>query len=149
MKDDICKRDEFCDEEDFSVPLSEMLVLRRKFQEEGKVGGVITNVPHLVVSHSPSGFEWGYGGSGPADLALNVCQWYLNQSGYQGEKSECFDGNCFSLAFVLHQDFKWKFIASAPKEGITIPMEEIAQWFDEHITEEMKSMYAAVKDELE
>src|SRR6266436_5928682 len=22
--------------------------------------------------HSPDGFEWGYGGSGPADLALNI-----------------------------------------------------------------------------
>jgi hypothetical protein len=25
-----------------------------------------------VVKHSPSGFSWGYGGSGPADLALSI-----------------------------------------------------------------------------
>ena len=28
-------------------------------------------LPH-VVRHSPDGFEWGYGGSGPADLALSL-----------------------------------------------------------------------------
>ena len=28
-------------------------------------------LPH-VVRHSPTGFEWGYGGSGPSDLALSV-----------------------------------------------------------------------------
>ncbi len=26
-----------------------------------------------IVHHSPTGFEWGYGGSGPADLALALC----------------------------------------------------------------------------
>lgn len=25
-----------------------------------------------IVRHSPTGFEWGYGGSGPADLALSI-----------------------------------------------------------------------------
>ena len=25
-----------------------------------------------VVLHSPTGFGWGYGGSGPADLALSI-----------------------------------------------------------------------------
>ncbi len=54
---------------------------------------VSTNVPHLGVHHSPSGFEFGYGGSGPADLALNVCQFYLNSIGYQGEKTNC----CFAI----------------------------------------------------
>ena len=29
-------------------------------------------LPHLV-RHSPTGFEWGYRGSGPADLALALC----------------------------------------------------------------------------
>jgi len=30
-----------------------------------------TNLKHIE-RHSPDGFEWGYGGSGPADLALSV-----------------------------------------------------------------------------
>jgi hypothetical protein len=139
---EICEKDDFADKTDFSVPFSEALVLRREFQDAEKVGGVFTNVPHLVVAHSPSGFEWGYGGSGPADLALNVCQTYLNSIGYQGVKTQCHDGQCWSLAWQLHQDFKWSFIANAPREGITIPMAEIKRWFDEHLTDEMKSLYA-------
>lgn len=34
-----------------------------------------TNVPHLVVYYSPSGYEMGYVGNGPADLALNILEW--------------------------------------------------------------------------
>jgi hypothetical protein len=30
------------------------------------------NVPRRHVHHSPTGWEWGYGGSGPSDFALNV-----------------------------------------------------------------------------
>ncbi|MBT9252140.1 MAG: hypothetical protein KM296_00220 [Brockia lithotrophica] len=36
---------------------------------------------HHVERHSPTGFEWGYGGSGPADLALSILHDYLNRSG--------------------------------------------------------------------
>ena len=35
-------------------------------------GYATANVPHVIVRHSPTGFEWGYGGSGPAELALNI-----------------------------------------------------------------------------
>ncbi len=31
-----------------------------------------SNLPHTIDWHSPSGFEWGYSGSGPAELALNL-----------------------------------------------------------------------------
>lgn len=41
---------------------------------ERNAGGlaVVTGVRHDWVLHSVSGFEWGYRGSGPADLALNI-----------------------------------------------------------------------------
>lgn len=29
-------------------------------------------LPHAIRRHSPDGFEWGYVGSGPSDLALNI-----------------------------------------------------------------------------
>ena len=139
-----CKKQEFADGpitgENDDVELHEALVLQRDGEDDHVV--IRTNVPHLVVHHSPSGFEWGYGGSGPADLALNVCQSYLNSIGYQGLKTDCFDGYCWSLAWVLHQQFKWDFIANAPREGIVIPMVEIKAWFDAHITEDMKHMYS-------
>ena len=144
MKEDDCKRQDFADEDiTEDIPLEQALVLQRDGDDDHAI--TRTNVPHLVVHHSPSGFEWGYGGSGPADLALNVCQWYLNSLGYSGQKTNCFDGACWSLAWVLHQEFKWVFIAKAPHKGITIPMSEIKAWFAEHITGEVISMYSSMQ----
>lgn len=51
------------------------------------------------------------------------------------------------MAFALHQQFKWDFIANAPHEGITIPMVEIKAWFDAHLTDDLKSMYGLIEDE--
>lgn len=31
------------------------------------------NPRHDIRNHSPDGFQWGYGGSGPAQLALAIC----------------------------------------------------------------------------
>lgn len=50
-------------------------------------------------NHSPTGFNWGYGGSGPAQLALALLADALEDD---------------TLAIVLHQRFKWKYIASIP-----------------------------------
>lgn len=51
-------------------------------------------------NHSPTGFEWGYGGSGPAQLALAMLADAL------------VDPN---LALRLHQSFKWRVIAALPR----------------------------------
>ena len=97
------------------TPLAEGLVLRRGD------GGLRTNVPHLCVHHSPTGFEWGFGGSGPADLALNLCEWWLQRAGYTGKRMKVFDGECFELAFTWHQEVKWRLIATAPQDGGVLP----------------------------
>lgn len=47
------------------------------------------------IYHSPTGFEWGYGGSGPADLARSILWDYL------GKQS----------APQLYQEFKYAFVA--------------------------------------
>jgi hypothetical protein len=47
-------------------------------------------------NHSPTGFEWGYGGSGPAQLALALLADALQDDG---------------AALRLHQPFKWQVIA--------------------------------------
>jgi hypothetical protein len=54
-----------------------------------------------LFNHSPDGFQWGYGGSGPAQLALAILLDYL------GDKDE---------ALRLHQPFKWAIIARLPKD---------------------------------
>lgn len=35
-------------------------------------GDAVTNLDRRFVSHSPTGYEWGYMGSGPSDLAMNI-----------------------------------------------------------------------------
>ncbi len=54
-----------------------------------------------VWNHSPDGFSWGYGGSGPAQLALAIL---LDAYGEQFAKKH-------------YQDFKWEFVAKWPMDG--------------------------------
>jgi len=86
------------------------------------------NVPWLVVSHSPDGFEWGYGGSGPADFALNILHLFLPPRGDGLSREKLFRGECSREAWLLHQDFKREFIASLPPEGGTIKGDVIRAW---------------------
>lgn len=144
---DLCVRDQFSDVFDGSVPFSDALVLGRQpritlFYDATDIGSPVTNISHLVVHHSPDGFEFGYGGSGPADLALNVCQLYLNMTGYEGQQEKCYDGQCWRLAFALHQEFKRTFIGGARRSGDVIPFERINAWFKEHITSDLLDRYS-------
>jgi hypothetical protein len=61
-------------------------------------------------NHSPTGFEWGYGGSGPAQLALALLADHL------GDDNE---------AVVLHQPFKFGVVARLPRRGWTLNSREI------------------------
>ncbi len=65
--------------------------------------GNVTHLKHRIVLHSPDGFQWGYGGSGPAELALNMLYDYLLRTKTKGARE---------LALELHQTFKWGFIAT-------------------------------------
>jgi len=54
-----------------------------------------------IRNHSPSGFSWGYGGSGPAQLALAImCDLY-------GDRIEDHPVN--------YQTFKFAFVANLPE----------------------------------
>jgi hypothetical protein len=67
---------------------------------ERAVDGVIMRSLPLrldLANHSPTGFEWGYGGSGPAQLALAIL-------------ADVFRND--QLAVRLHQRFKWDAIAT-------------------------------------
>jgi len=67
---------------------------------------------HIIV-HSPDGFNWGYGGSGPADLALAILADLI------GEEE----------ARKHYQAFKWDFIAKLPQgKGWTLKEEQIRNW---------------------
>jgi hypothetical protein len=153
---DLCQREQFSDLFDNSISFSKALLLARSprrthtlFPDPLDPGICMTNIPHLVVHHSPDGYEFGYAGSGPADLALNVCQLYLNMTDYQGKQTDCHDGKCWTLAFLLHQQFKSQFIASAPKTGRLILFKEIDTWFKAVITKDLLEECSTRNDDEE
>jgi len=81
-------------------------------------GAAEANVPHAIVHHSPDGFEWGYGGSGPAELALNILASMIGKEAAQRNG--------------LYQKFKWDFISVMPEEGGTIKAADIERWLKEN-----------------
>lgn len=124
---------------DFTLfePITEGIILKRDER------GVWTNIPHIVTHHSPTGFEFGYGGSGPADLALNICEIMLNRIGYSDERMKCFDGECFTMAWRLHQEFKRRFIECADRYYVHIPYAVVLEW----ITAKVPTLVGSSSDE--
>ena len=72
--------------------------------------------PRLDIrNHSPTGLEWGYGGSGPAQLALAILADAIGDREAQRH----------------YQDFKWKFIAGIDKDTWEISREQILAWVEQ------------------
>lgn len=107
-------------------PLDEFIILERTKD------GIRTNVPHLVTHHSPTGFEWGYEGSGPADLALNILEAVLRLLEYKGETTNDTwrKQRCFRWAYQLHQSFKREFVAQIPREGGKVYTNDVISWLN-------------------
>ena len=71
------------------------------------------------IYHSPTGLEWGYGGSGPADLARSILWDYLGK-----EPSR-----------ILYMDFKTRFVARW-KDEWEITGQQIKDWIIKSYGEE-------------
>jgi hypothetical protein len=69
-----------------------------------------------IVRHSPTGMQWGYGGSGPADLALSIL-------------TDVFGGRV-ELGDLYYQEFKMDFVAGWGDSWV-ISQEEIDLWLVE------------------
>jgi hypothetical protein len=67
------------------------------------------------VNHSPTGFGWAYGGSGPAQLAYAILRDYL------GDQVE---------AERLHQAFKRDIVQALPRGAWELDGEAIATWLE-------------------
>lgn len=92
------------------------------------------NIEQRIKYHSPSGFEWGYEGSGPADLALNILDRFLPASERNGvELVKAGDRLVDARAFDLHQPFKRAFIAPMLYDGGIITNAAITQWIDHEL----------------
>jgi Family of unknown function (DUF6166) len=61
-------------------------------------------------NHSPNGFEWGYGGSGPAQLALALLADHFGN----GEQ-----------ALQVYQSFKWQVVSALPHLEWTLTSRDI------------------------
>ena len=77
-------------------------------------GVTVTNGEGRPVTHiakqSPEGFEWGYQGSGPLDLAYSILS----------------DFGGAALAEVIYRQFAETVIAALPHHGWTLTAEQIA-----------------------
>ena len=73
-----------------------------------------------VINHSPDGFNWGYNGSGPAQLALAILLDYTDNKDF---------------AIRHHQQFKADIIAHLnPYEGWALTDGQIDQWIEENVS---------------
>lgn len=118
-----------------------------------KIDGGLDREPlnHLVL-HSPDGFEWGYQGSGPADLALAILadffgeqptkaeldQGYfeitleeLKESDRTNTPGELLERKRISCAHY-HQPFKEAFVAKFAKESWKLEGQTIGVWIEGH-----------------
>lgn len=75
-------------------------------------GGYPLGPRHDLRNHSPDGFNWGYGGSGPAQLALALLADALGDD----EKAQ-----------RLYQDFKFKVVGRLEGDKWELSQEEILQ----------------------
>lgn len=92
-------------------------------------GAPRTNVPRVCIHHSPDGHNWGYCGSGPADLALDACNGAFPPR-LDGESPvRCYRGWSSLLAWNLHQLLKVQLLAALPAEGGEIAGYVLVKWF--------------------
>lgn len=87
--------------------------------EKTTVSGCRTNIPLQNDTKSPTGYNFGYGGSGPACFAMNVCLLFFKHA---------------ADAYEHYQEFKSKFVAGH-NEGdpnrLDIPRAAILSFMEE------------------
>jgi hypothetical protein len=131
---------------------------RRDFDEvkvyvvtEKTAGGLDREPLKHLVLHSPTGMEWGYLGSGPADLALSILADWFGESPTEKElrmgsmeipddallaaKTTDQMDQLWSRSRIwcvhYHQHFKEAFIGKMPKEGWSLEGRVISAWVED------------------
>lgn len=95
--------------------------------------GPKANIPHTIVRHSPDGFDWGYEGSGPADLALNILYYFTRDKVFSEE---------------YHQEFKRDFISRIPEAGGVLPGPGIEAWIYLRLNQQT-SIFDIIGDDID
>ena len=86
-------------------------VIRADFGVVALVDGRPLSPRTDLYNHSPTGFEFGYAGSGPAQLALAIL-------------ADCIGE---TLALEFYQEFKWAVVAQQSGNTFTLTEREIRQ----------------------
>jgi hypothetical protein len=79
-----------------------------------RVDGEPLDARYDLLSASPSGFEWGYGGSGPAQLAIALLAHTYDEE----------------FATDHYHRFKQEVVSKLPEEGWTLSKSEIKRFAD-------------------
>ncbi len=102
----------------------------KKLQPDGFPEKLSPAASQRLRNHSPDGFQWGYGGSGPAQLALALL---LDVTGNP------------ALAQAFYQHFKFDKVAGWGEEW-EITSSDILDWLGRFRAEERRSRLAASKN---
>lgn len=109
------------------ISLRDSQLVFKKLLPDGKPTELSPRPSQKLNNHSPDGFQWGYGGSGPAQLALALL----------------LDATTIpETALAFYQDFKWKFVETW-RGGWSITRSEILLWIAEEQKQMLESMTAA------
>jgi hypothetical protein len=108
-------------------------------------GTANSSLPQRHVHYAPAGFDWGFGGSGPADLALNLLARFLPLAS-EATGVVLRDGSSVSeAAWALHQAFKYDLIATLPRAGGDISAESIRAWITTHPVVEADPLFSPLE----
>jgi hypothetical protein len=108
-------------------------------------GTARSSIPQRHVHYAPEGFDWGFGGSGPADLALNVLALFLPLAP-EATSVALRDGSSVSeAAWALHQEFKYDLIATLPRAGGDISAKTIRAWLITHPVISADSLFSPLE----
>jgi hypothetical protein len=78
-----------------------------------------------LVNHSPSGFEWGYGGSsGPAQLALALLLDYTGDEAFALSHYQAFKTEVVSQLDCAGSDGRWRLTASEIDAALDVTPDE-------------------------
>ncbi len=92
----------------------------RVYVFEGESRKQLTHRPY----HSTDGFEWGYGGSGPNDLALAILADVLGEE----PAREAIEAGRPLCSWLLHWELKDEIIAGLPHTSWRLDASAIGQW---------------------
>ncbi len=76
-----------------------------------------------LVNHSSNGFEWGYSGSGPSQLAFAIMFEY-------GKSKFPKEIDAYKFAITYYMKFRDDYIASVQEPSFEISFDQIERWVD-------------------